>query len=85
MQKKLLSSKNTTLNIHTTVDQENPKDSGANRSTTNKEQENKYGCEDSSASETGKKRQGSKNTSEDNADSEDAIANGNGNATNKEM
>jgi len=75
--------KKATLDIHTTVNQENPKDSSANRSTTNKEQENKYGCEYSSASETGEKCQGSKNITEDNIGSEDAIANGN--ATNKEQ
>jgi hypothetical protein len=77
--KKLLRSKNTTLDIHTTLNQENPKDSSANRSTANKEQENKYGCEYSSASETGEKCQGSKNTTEDNIGSEDAIDNENAN------
>ncbi len=75
--KKLLRSKNTTLDIHTTLNQENPKDSSANRSTANKEQENKYGCEYSSAGETGEKHQGSKNTTKGNVGSEDTIANEN--------
>jgi len=65
------------LDIHKTTNQENPMDSSANRSTTNKEQENKYGCEYSSAGETGEKHQGSKNTTKGNVGSEDTIANEN--------
>jgi hypothetical protein len=76
-EKKLSSSKNTTFEYPCNCYSGESKDSSVNRSTTNKEQENKYGCEDSSASETRKEHQGSKNTSEDNAGSEDAIANEN--------